>query len=85
MTGALVVTAVAGGTELDRVTLDDEGRLTYRTGAAREMFERRRAVMGGADTDVEVTDAEVADALTGWSNGYIAIRPAGESADQPQG
>ena len=80
---ALLVTSVSSGNELDRVTLDDEGRLAYRTGAARDMFERRRALLGD-----DATDAEVAAALDGWSNGYVLVQAAaaaGGGAGQPQG
>lgn len=72
---ALLVTSVASGAELDRVVLDDEGRLAYRTGAAREMFEGRRRVLGA-----ETSDADLAAHMAGWSNGYIAIRAAGGGA-----
>lgn len=77
---ALLVTAVASGAELDRVTLDDEGRLTYRTGAARDVFEGRRRVLGD-----KTTDAEVAKQMTGWSNGYIAVRAATATATARSG
>lgn len=75
---ALLVVAVSDDAELDRVVLDDEGRLAYRTGAARGMFEARRRVLGG------VSDADLVEYLTGWSNGYITVRPAGGGAGQPR-
>lgn len=75
---ALVVTSVTDGAELDRVTLDDEGRLAYRTGAARDMFEARRRALGDGG------DAEVLAAFDGWSNGYIAVRAAAGAGDQQQ-
>ncbi len=79
---ALLVVSVADDAELDRLTLDDEGRIAYRTGAARDMVEawRRRLADGPGDAG-DAGDDELLDALTGWSNGYVAIRPA----DQPAG
>lgn len=80
---ALRVVSVTGdggeGAELDRVMLDDEGRLAYRTGAARDLFEGRRRALGS-----ETTDQELAEQMTGWSNGYIAVRAA-DGAGEPEG
>lgn len=78
---ALLVTVVASGAEVDRVTLDDEERLAYRTGAARDIFEGRRRVMG----DGKASDADLLASLDGWSNGYITVRAAGKDTDQPKG
>ncbi|MFI7608906.1 hypothetical protein ACIBTV_27850 [Micromonospora sp. NPDC049366] len=71
----LLLSVVATGAELDRVTLDDEDRLTYRTGAARDIAEGLRRMMAGGDGD-EVSDVDLAGALAGWSNGYLLFRPA---------
>jgi hypothetical protein len=80
---ALLVTAVGSGAVLDRITLDDQGHIAYRTGAARDIVEsRRRHLDDGTD------DAELLASLAGWSNGYLRITddeqtepPAGD-ADQ---
>jgi hypothetical protein len=81
VTTTLLVVAVDGGVDggavLDRLTLDDEGQIAYRTGHARDMVEAWRQRAGDG-----VDDGMLLDALTGWSNGYIAIRAAGD-ADQP--
>jgi hypothetical protein len=74
---ALVVAAAASGAELDRLTLDDEDRIAYRTGTARDMVETWRRQMGE-----ETSDAKLLDALAGWSNGYVAIRIAGGDKDR---
>lgn len=76
---ALLVVSVADDTELDRVTLDDEGRVTYRTGAARDLVESWRARLDLAEN---AGDAELLDALAGWSNGYVAVRPAGDAGER---
>lgn len=80
MTTALVVVSVGDGTELDRLTLDDEGRIAFRTGVARDMVEAWRARIDAGDD----TDTELLAALAGWSNGYVAVRPAGEAGPEDQ-
>ncbi|WP_431935816.1 hypothetical protein [Micromonospora sp. RP3T] len=70
MTALLVSVAGEGGAELDRLTLDDQGRIAYRTGAARSMVESRRRLAGDQAAD----DAALLALLDGWSNGYITIR-----------
>lgn len=73
---ALLVTTAADGAELDRLTLDDEGKVTYRTGAARDMVDGWRRRLGDTAGD----DAALLAKLDGWSNGYIVIRSAGDTA-----
>jgi len=73
---ALLVTVVDGGAELDRLTLDDQNKITYRTGAARDIVESKRRHL-----DVGASDTDVLAALAGWSNGYIAI--ADDEAGEP--
>lgn len=58
---------VSTGTVMDTVTLDG-GRLRFETGAAEEMFAIRRVRFG-------LSAAAIFDQLSGWSNGYAALRP----------
>lgn len=52
---------------LDTVTLTD-GQLSYTTGSARGLFAGRQAQFGWSDEQAFTE-------LTGWSNGYLALRP----------
>lgn len=64
---ALYFVEVSTGEVLDTVTLAD-GELSFATGEARQLFTLRR--------DRFAWTAEQAyDQLTGWSNGYAALRP----------
>lgn len=70
----IIVTDVASGDQLDRVTLDNNGELRYATGIARGMLDG--AVRAG------LTPEEAFRERSGWSNGYIRtsmpIEPGGE-------
>ena len=70
----IIVTDVASGDQLDRVTLDNSGELRYATGVARAMFDT--AVKAG------LTPEEAFRERSGWSNGYIRtsvpVEPGGE-------
>ena len=70
----IIVTDVASGDQLDRVTLDNSGELRYATGVARAMFDT--AVKAG------LTPEEAFRERSGWSNGYIRtslpIKPGGK-------
>ena len=64
---ALQYVEVATGDVLDTVTVAGE-RLRFTSGAAEQMFTVRRDRFGWSD-------AQTYDELTGWSNGYVALRP----------
>lgn len=64
---ALDYIEVSTGVLLDTVTLVD-GELRFASGAATPMFAARRGRFGW-------TAEQTYDQLTGWSNGYAAIRP----------
>jgi hypothetical protein len=69
---ALQMMSEKDGTVHDTIDLVD-GKLTFSTGAARRMFNnmrRSRSRLQG----VEVTDAQLFEAFTDWSNGYITIK-----------
>jgi hypothetical protein len=65
--GALDYIEVSTRQVLDTVTLD-EGSLKFTTGVSGAMFATRRARFGWTAT-------EAYDQLSGWSNGYAALRP----------
>lgn len=69
----LVIAEYPSKRELDRVTLTDDGRLEYDTGAARDMFEPLAASLG-------VTPEQVFDLRTDWSNGYVTAKLAPSAA-----
>ena len=58
---------VSTGDVLDSITLDGD-QLVYTTGAARQMFETRMDRFGW-------TARRTIGELSGWSNGYAALRP----------
>lgn len=64
---SLHVTSRSGNT-IDEVGLA-EGALTYRTGAAREIFETMRGRM-----EPGLTDEDLYALMTGWTNGYISAQ-----------
>jgi len=63
---ALEYVEVSTGAVLDTVTLV-AGGLVFATGAAGDLFEIRRRRFAWPP-------AKVYDQLTGWSNGYVALR-----------
>ncbi len=67
----LLVTSARTGNLLDVVSLDG-GRLVYRTGRARSLFESRRDAVPGAN----LSDGRLYELLADWSNGYVTIQPA---------
>jgi hypothetical protein len=63
----LEYTTVADGEVLDHITIDAES-VTYETGAARDVV-TGLAVLAGSDL------AAARLLSSGWSNGYVTIRP----------
>lgn len=61
---------LSDGSLIDTITLGEDGALHYATGDAREMVE------GWARRNPELDPAGVLGLLTGWSNGYVVMRPA---------
>jgi len=67
---ALVYRVVATGQVLDTITLAG-GQLRFDTGAARQVLAAQQERFGW-------TDEQTYDFFVGWSNGYVAISPAGQ-------
>jgi hypothetical protein len=72
---ALIVTDVASGQQLDRVTLDDGGGLQFHTGSAEPLF---RVL-----TDTGMTPEQAFDLRTAWSNGYVRTSASIDLDDLP--
>ncbi len=61
----IVVTDIASGDAIDRVTLDGD-QLAYDTNAAQGMFDAKRPL--GLD------DAGIYQLMSDWSNGYVLCK-----------
>lgn len=71
----LLMTVVDDGRVLDTVDLGPDGVLAFRTGVAFDLADMLRHLNPG------LTDEEVYDLLTDWSNGYVSMA---EVPDAPQ-
>lgn len=76
----VTLSLISSGETLDTITVSDDGRLTYDTGAAKPIVRGIKQVMGD----------EWLKAVADWSNGYLALREASLTAafrfdpDQPR-
>lgn len=65
----LNLTAVDDDKILDRITLGDDERVSYETGAGSGLID-------GLVNSLGITPAEAFEMRTGWSNGYVSTNLA---------
>lgn len=65
----LNLTAVDDDKILDRITLGDDGQVSYETGAGRDLIENIARTLG-------ISMEQAFEMRTGWSNGYVSTNLA---------